>query len=383
MPSTEKKPGVSLEIRNLTKVFAGMKALDNVSLSVPARTFLALLGPSGCGKSTLLRCIAGLEEPDEGEILIDGVPVFSSTKGINVPPGKRDLGMVFQSYALWPHMTLIDNVGFGLELAGVEKTERRKRVYAALADVGLNGMEERYPSQLSGGQQQRVALARLLAAKPPLFLMDEPLSNLDARLRMDMRAELRRLHDANGALTIYVTHDQGEAMSMADTVVVMKSGRIEQAASPTEVYARPASLFVADFVAMPKMNVMAGTVAGDGVERRVRFAGMSASVGAHVPIGPCTVAFRPEDIEIVPAETRGAALASIDGVFPAGPEVIINLTSGDVALIARQMRGFAQGGRREVPVRVAAEALNIFDTATGRLIETDPPQENGETKKIA
>lgn len=376
MPSTEMKSGVSLEIRNLTKVFAGMKALDNVSLSVPALSFLALLGPSGCGKSTLLRCIAGLEEPDEGEILINGVPVYSSAQGINVPPGKRALGMVFQSYALWPHMTLTDNVGFGLELAGVEKVERNARVLAALADVGLKGMEARYPSQLSGGQQQRVALARLLAVKPPLFLMDEPLSNLDARLRMDMRAELRRLHDTNKALTIYVTHDQGEAMSMADTVVVMKSGRIEQAASPTEVYAKPASLFVADFVAMPKMNVMDGVVSAVGKERRVSFAGMSAAVSTTTPLGACKVAFRPEDIEVVAPQKLGAAIAKIEGVFPAGPEVIINLTSKDTKLVARAMRGFSQAGRTELAISVASDVLNIFDQATGRLVETQLPKMN-------
>ncbi len=367
MQATEKK-AVSLEVRGLTKLFGGAKALDNVTLTIPPRAFLALLGPSGCGKSTLLRCIAGLEEPDEGEILIDGKPIYSSENGINVDAGQRNLGMVFQSYALWPHMTLTDNVGFGLELKKVEKARRHAMVTAALKDVGLAGMEDRYPSQLSGGQQQRVALARLIATSPPVFLMDEPLSNLDARLRMDMRAELRRLHDASGALTIYVTHDQGEAMSMADTVVVMKGGRIEQAADPDTIYARPASLFVADFVGMPRMNVVEGTVTG----RQLAFAGLTVPVPAAVPAGPCTIGFRPEDIEITAPDAPGATRATLDGVFPAGPEVILNLTSGGQALIARQMRGFHADGRSEVWIRVAPEVLNIFDKTTGRLIATAP-----------
>jgi ABC-type sugar transport system ATPase subunit len=362
--------GVSLELRGLTKRFgSGAPALDAITLTVPAGSFLALLGPSGCGKSTLLRCIAGLEEPDEGEIVIGGKVVFSSTKGISLPPGQRNLGMVFQSYALWPHMTLTDNVAFGLELQKVAKDARNTRAAAALADVGLKGMEGRYPSQLSGGQQQRVALARLIATSPPVFLMDEPLSNLDARLRMDMRAELRRLHDTSDALTIYVTHDQGEAMSMADTVVVMNAGRIEQAAVPDEIYARPASLFVADFVGMPRMNRVEATVLREGGTAWLRMVGLTLAVPPEVPEGPATVCFRPEDIEIVPPGTTGSTRASVDGVFPAGPEVIVNLTAGGAPLIARLMRGWRAEGA-EVAIQLDPARINIFDPATGRLIDT-------------
>jgi multiple sugar transport system ATP-binding protein len=188
-----------IEIKNLVKYYGSVRALDNVSLRVESGDFLVLLGPSGCGKTTLLRCIAGLEDPDGGEILIDGKPVFQSKQNLNIPSGKRNIGMVFQSYALWPHMTVNDNISFGLQVQKMPAAEMDSRISQVLEDLSMTGMEGRYPSELSGGQQQRVALARLLAQRPPVFLMDEPLSNLDARLRMDMRVELKRLHRAAGA----------------------------------------------------------------------------------------------------------------------------------------------------------------------------------------
>ena len=204
-----------IEIKNLTKYYGSVRALDDVSLHIDSGDFLVLLGPSGCGKTTLLRCIAGLEEPNEGKILIGGKPVFNSEKQINIHSGKRDIGMVFQRYALWPHMTVKNNISFGLKIQKMPAAEIDTRISRVLADLSMQGMSDRYPSELSGGQQQRVALARLLAQRPPVFLMDEPLSNLDARLRMDMRIELKRLHRAAGATTAYVTHDQTEAMTMA------------------------------------------------------------------------------------------------------------------------------------------------------------------------
>ena len=229
-------------------------------MTVEPGTFLTLLGPSGCGKTTLLRCVAGLEEPDGGEIYIGNKLVFSYDKGISLPPGQRELGLVFQSYALWPHMKVDKNITFALELQKMPKDEMAKRVKESLAEVQMEGYEDRYPREMSGGQQQRIALARMLAYRPKVFLMDEPLSNLDARLRMDMRTELKRLHHISGATTMYVTHDQVEALTMSTTIAVMKEGVIQQMDTPDKIYHYPANLFVADFIGNPKVNLIPGRV---------------------------------------------------------------------------------------------------------------------------
>jgi multiple sugar transport system ATP-binding protein len=247
-------------VRNLTKKFGDVVAVNNVSLTIEPGTFLTLLGPSGCGKTTLLRCISGLEDPDDGEIIIGDKLVFSRQKGISLAPGARDLGLVFQNYALWPHMTVYKNITFALEIQKLSKDEMDKRVKSSLAEVQMEGYEDRYPREMSGGQQQRIALARMLAYRPKVFLMDEPLSNLDARLRMDMRTELKRLHHISGATTVYVTHDQVEAMTMSTNIAVMKLGVIQQMDSPDKVYHYPANLFIADFIGNPKINLLPGRV---------------------------------------------------------------------------------------------------------------------------
>ena len=220
-----------IEIEKVSKKFGAVTAVDRLDLTVQAGEFLTLLGPSGCGKTTVLRMIAGLEIPDEGVIRIKDKTVFSSREGIYVAPGKRDLGLVFQSYALWPHMTVFENVAFGLQVQGAERKELEDRVHTSLDYMRLRGMEKRYPQQLSGGQQQRVALARMLVTRPSIFLMDEPLSNLDAKLRMEMRAEIKRLHWEAKATTLYVTHDQNEALTLSTQVAVMNKGVLQQVAS--------------------------------------------------------------------------------------------------------------------------------------------------------
>jgi iron(III) transport system ATP-binding protein len=236
-----------LKIDGLTKQFNDLKALDHVSFEFD-KGILSFLGPSGCGKTTLLRSIAGLEIPDAGSIYIADQLQTSIEQGVLVPPYSREIGFVFQSYALWPHMTVFKNVAFGLKLRKVREDEIRRRVLAALELVGLGGREERYPSQLSGGQQQRVALARSLALEPRLILLDEPLSNLDAKLREEMRVELRKLIKKVGISALYVTHDQEEAFTISDAVIVMEGGKILQYASPDEIYNRPAHPFVASFI---------------------------------------------------------------------------------------------------------------------------------------
>jgi iron(III) transport system ATP-binding protein len=235
-----------LELDKLTKRYGGVNSVDGVSLAVDAGEFICLLGPSGCGKTTTLRMLAGFLEPDAGEIRVDGKTI--SKPGAVVPPERRNMSMIFQSYAVWPHMTVLQNVAYGLKMKSVPQPARDERAMAMLKATKLDALAARYPSELSGGQQQRVALARALAPKPGILLLDEPLSNLDANLRGEMRFEIRRLHDEFHGTSIYVTHDQVEAMTMADRIVVMNAGRIEQIGTPEEVYDRPRSRFVARFI---------------------------------------------------------------------------------------------------------------------------------------
>ncbi len=247
---------MSVDVSNLTKRFGTTTAVDDVSFSVAEGAFVALLGPSGSGKTTVLRMLAGLERPDEGRIAVHGRPVFGGRR--EVPAEERDIGMVFQDYALWPHMTVAQNIAFGLRLRRFTRRDRDARVAEALSLVHLDGLDARFPDQLSGGQQQRVAIARALATRPRLLLLDEPLSNLDAALREEMRVELVRLLKAQGITAIYVTHDRIEALAMADQIVVMRDGRVAQIGAPEELYARPATLFIAGFLGAA--NVVAGAV---------------------------------------------------------------------------------------------------------------------------
>ena len=241
---------VEVVVRNLVKRFGSVVAVDDVSFEVKHGEFLTLLGPSGCGKTTTLRCIAGLEIPDDGEIYIGDKLVSAPRKGIFVPPEKRNIGMVFQNYAVWPHMTVFDNIAYPLKIKKLPKEEIRRRVKRVLELVHLEGLENRYPHQLSGGQQQRVALARALVMEPEVLLLDEPLSNLDAKLREEMRFEIKEIQRRTGITVIYVTHDQAEAMAMSDKIAVMNKGKILQIGTPTEIYRKPANAFVAGFIGL-------------------------------------------------------------------------------------------------------------------------------------
>ena len=244
-----------IEIRNLFKRFKNVVAVNHIELEVNKGEMLTLLGPSGCGKTTTLRCIAGLEKPEEGEIVIDGKPMLS--EGF-VHPSKRGIGMVFQNYAVWPHMKVYKNIVYGLRLQRISKKSIKERALEVLELVGLKGLEERYPAQLSGGQQQRVALARALVRNPKVLLLDEPLSNLDAKLREKMRFEIKSLVRRMGITAVYVTHDQAEAMVISDRIAVMESGNVVQVGTPQDIYERPANRFVADFIGTT--NFLAGEV---------------------------------------------------------------------------------------------------------------------------
>ena len=294
----------------LVKTFGTVIAVDDLSFEARAGEFLTLLGPSGCGKTTTLRLVAGLERPDRGEILVGDRPISSTTSGLFVPPERRGMGMVFQSYAIWPHMTVFENVAFPLRELRVPRAEIRERVMAMLATVGLGDLHARPAPMLSGGQQQRVALARALVSNPQVLLLDEPLSNLDARLREEMRFELREMQAKLGITSIFVTHDQAEAMTLSDRIVVMNAGRIEQEGSPEEVYQRPSTRFVMDFLG--RANHLPARIAKgedgslvvevDGSGCSVPLAGDGSwSVGQEV-----LLAFRPEAVEARPAERDGA-----------------------------------------------------------------------------
>ena len=289
-----------VELRRVSKVYKDTVAVDDLSLRIADREFVALLGPSGCGKTTTLRMLAGFIRPDGGQILIDGKDVTEQ------PPEHRPTAMVFQSYALWPHMTVADNIAFGLRLRKLPRIEVEERTARMLEIVGLPGVTKRYPSQLSGGQQQRVALARALVLGPKILLLDEPLSNLDAKLRVRMRDEIRRIQQELQITTVYVTHDQEEALTMADRIAVMNKGLLQQVGDALEIYERPATAFVADFIG--SSNLLAGTL---------RLAGTSAfaEIGpARVPVeadglrdgAAITISARPEDMEVLRMPEPGA-----------------------------------------------------------------------------
>ncbi len=300
---------VGITIENVTKRFGSVTAVDSASIEVKRGELFFLLGPSGCGKTTLLRLIAGFHQPDAGRILFDDRPIDST------PPHKRNTGMVFQNYALWPHMTVAENVAYGLDVRKVSAKEKAQRVQRALQTVRMEAYADRKPNQLSGGQQQRVALARALVIEPDVILLDEPLSNLDAKLRIEMRQEIRRIHEQTGITTVYVTHDQKEALSMAQRLAVMRDGRIEQVGSPREVYTRPVSAFVAEFIG--EINFAPAKVLGpDEIETPL---GRVRASSAGRPAGQDALcAVRPEAVRVLPrGEESEAPPAAGANAWPA------------------------------------------------------------------
>jgi multiple sugar transport system ATP-binding protein len=313
----------AIELENLTKVYAsGVTAVDRLSLEVADGEFVVLVGPSGCGKTTALRMVAGLEPVTSGTVSIGGHVVN------DVSPRRRDVAMVFQNYALYPHLTVYENIGFALQNAGVPKAERDRRVRAAAATLGLSEMLRRRPRQLSGGQRQRVAMGRAIVRDPAVFLMDEPLSNLDAKLRVWMRAEVLRVHRSIGAATLYVTHDQVEAMTMGDRIAVLNAGVLQQYGRPEELYARPVNLFVARFIGSPEMNLYVAAADESGAlvlgSQRVSLGQLTPAQAPGSPVTPghpVIVGVRPEDLTPCPEGTPGALTVEVRAVERLGSEM--------------------------------------------------------------
>jgi len=338
MPSspTTSPPAADVELRAVVKSFGDVVAVDHVDLVVPPGEFLALLGPSGCGKTTTLRIIAGFEQPTGGEVLVAGRSM------LGVPPHKREVNTVFQHYALFPHMRVLENVAYGLKQRGVAKAERERQAAQALEMVRMNGFERRRPAEMSGGQQQRVALARALVMRPRVLLLDEPLGALDLKLRREMQVELKGIQDDVGITFVIVTHDQEEAMALADRIAVMHRGRIEQLAAPTAVYDTPASAFVANFVG--ELNVLNGTVLEDGSQPLVDVgAGLRLRAGRVVepaPAGrPAAVGLRPEHVTARSGHTPEGVEATVATVMVVGHELqLVARLAGGGQLTARQPR---------------------------------------------
>lgn len=359
----------TVELRNVRKQFGAHEVIHGIDLLIRDHEFMAFVGPSGSGKSTLLRMIAGLEEVTAGEVLIDGAPVQ------NVPPSQRGLAMVFQSYALYPHMTVAENMDFSLRLSRVPKEEREEKVRAVARILEMEPLLDRKPRQLSGGQLQRVAIGRAMVRQPKAFLLDEPLSNLDAALQAQMRLELVRLHRELNSTMIYVTHDQLEAMTMADRILVLNNGRVEQLGSPLELYHCPATLFVAGFIGAPKMNLLDAEVKASGEQQLVLTLTNGASVAARTPSqklktgDKIKLGIRPEHVAL---EQQGELQGEVEAVEHLGPRAYLHTRLADGIELVAQADGDTQvrAGDR-VSLHVPSAATHLFDPAGNALARSD------------
>ncbi|MDY3244336.1 MAG: ABC transporter ATP-binding protein [Candidatus Limiplasma sp.] len=370
-------------LKNIDKFYGSNHVLKNLNLTVNDGEFMTLLGPSGCGKTTTLRVIAGLEKPQNGTIEMDGHLVVNAKELYFEDPGKRGMNLVFQSYALWPHMTVFQNVAFVLNVQKVPKEETKRRVMDALERMRIEQYADRYPSELSGGQQQRVAIAQAIVSQPKVLLLDEPLSNLDAKLRIDMRSEIKRLHHEMGTTIVYVTHDQVEALTMSTRIAIFFEGELEQVAAPMDLYQNPISLRVADFIGNPRINFV------EGQAKRGEDGGLvvTSSLGRMSFTADCltdelpaqssfdvVLGIRPEKIGICSQNGDGAIAASVYATQPAGSETTIHLKMGDDSVVLAKEMGIRNYAVDQVVhVKIAPDKLNVFAKETGRLIKMAVP----------
>ena len=349
-------------LNGIVKSYGKEVVVKNLDLLVEPGEFLTILGPSGCGKTTTLRMIAGLEEPNQGNITLDDTVVFSRNEGVVIPPEARNLGLIFQSYALWPHMTVEKNITLALKEQKISKDEIASRLANALDMVQLTGYAERYPSELSGGQQQRVAVARLIALRPTILLMDEPLSNLDAKLRTEMRASLKRLHRDLDATTVYVTHDQIEALTLSDRVIIMNEGQIMQEGSPYDIYHHPTNIFVAEFIGDPGINLFEGNIENG----KLNCGGISIPLPSNISNnnGRLTVGVRPEKIEVSESKKSGWQEVTTGIIQPTGANTIMEVKSEDTSITILQNGFINQSENSKLWINFNSETLSFFDPKT-------------------
>ena len=357
-----------IQLRNIDKHFGPVHVIREVNLTVKDQEFVVLLGPSGCGKTTTLRAIAGLEDIDSGDILIDGKPVQ------NVRASERDVAFVFQNYALYPHLTVYENMAFPLRAVRQSRAEVDRMVQSVAASLGITGLLNRRPSALSGGDMQRVAIGRSLVRRPKAILLDEPIGSLDAKLRESMRVELKRLHIENGSTSIYVTHDQVEAMSLADRIVVMHEGLLQQVGSPDDVYRYPANMFVAQFVGSPVMNLASADISDDPSGAIVSLGGVGFAFPsvlsdrlkeAGAQSGKLKLGVRPEGVLVSHAAQPGYVEVTSGIIEPLGSHDIVDLKVGDAVLRARTKSGFVPGAGAKVWARIDPTQTHFFNTTTG------------------
>lgn len=367
-----------IELNHIDKFYGNNHVLKDLNLVIEDGEFMTLLGPSGCGKTTTLRVVAGLERPQNGQIIMDGHTVVNAKELFFEEPGKRGLNLVFQSYALWPHMTVFDNVAFGLTVKKVSKAEIEKRVTNALERMQIGEFAKRYPAELSGGQQQRVAIARAIVSEPKVLLLDEPLSNLDAKLRVDMRSEIKRLHHELGTTIIYVTHDQVEALTMSTRIAIFFEGKLEQVATPMDIYQNPVSLRVADFIGNPRVNFVKGTGAmEDGGSLKV-----SSQLGETVfssrlftedmpgeYSGECVIGIRPEKVKIFREAAPGRIEGHVYSVQSAGSETTVHVKVGTENILVKEIGIKFYDVDQKVYLEIDPDKANLFDKESGRLIK--------------
>ena len=367
-----------IELKHIDKFYGNNHVLRDINLTIEDGDFMTLLGPSGCGKTTTLRVVSGLEKPQNGTMTIDGVEMINAADAYYAEPSKRGLNLVFQSYALWPHMTVYDNVAFGLKIQKMSKSEIEQRVMDSLKMMRIEMYRDRYPTELSGGQQQRVAIARAVASSPKLLLLDEPLSNLDAKLRIDMRAELQRLHRELGTTIIYVTHDQVEALTMSTKIALFKEGALNQVATPMELYNNPIDLQAADFIGNPRINLLDGTAEMVNGQLVVK-----SDLGSHTfpadhltdeekPASgefECVLAIRPEQVIISREPVEGAIPVTVYASQPAGSETIVTLKAGRDEFLAKEIGQQYYGIDEHVYAIIDQDKINVYNKATTRLIK--------------
>ncbi len=367
-------------LEHIDKYYGDSHVLKDINLTIEDGDFMTLLGPSGCGKTTTLRVISGLEKPQNGTMTIDGVKMIDAANAFFEEPSKRGLNLVFQSYALWPHMTVYQNISFGLKIKKLSKEEIDKRVMDSLKTLRIEQYKDRYPNELSGGQQQRVAIARAIASNPKLLLLDEPLSNLDARLRIDMRVELKRLHMETGATIIYVTHDQLEAMTMSTKVALFRAGEIAQIATPQELYTNPVDMETADFIGSPRINMIDGKGFFDGNSLKVtsilgeyHFEKASLKLEEEIPQGSefdCVLGIRPELVNIHTKKPAGenSIEATVYASQPAGAETIVTLDTNGTKYLALLVDLRKYDMNQKVWSSLDPKRVNVFNKKTQRLI---------------